>query len=198
MISKMFAAVATLLLLLMAVGQANAQETGEIAFVFISESGAEYTYRLHGPESNFWIGSVHAGSTVVIDGPPGLYGYVLEGPPGVKYTGSIALLADGWADVIFDDFSIVERADNRAPAAESTSTGTLTDKASVVFTSHTGNEYSFTLLGPDSKVWTGSGASAGFNRSRGSAGPLRLQPGRSGRQPVRGALYSGGWRLCRN
>ena len=34
MISKMFAAVATLLLLLMAVGQANAQETGEIAFVF--------------------------------------------------------------------------------------------------------------------------------------------------------------------
>ena len=156
MISKMFTAVAILLLLLMAVGQANARETGEIAFVFISESGAEYTYRLHGPESNFWIGSVHAGSTVVIDGPPGLYGYVLDGPHGVvQYTGSIELLADGWADIIFDDFSIAERADNLAPAAESTSAGTQTDTAKVVFISHAGNEYAFTLLGPDSKVWTG-------------------------------------------
>ena len=126
MISKMFTAVVTLLLLLMVVGQANARETGEIAFVFISESGAEYTYRLHGPESNFWIGSVHAGSTVVIDGPPV-----------VQYTGSIALLAERWADIIFDDFSIAERADNLAPAAESTTTGTQTDTAKVVFTNHT-------------------------------------------------------------
>ncbi len=156
MISKMFAAFATLLLLLMAVGQASAQETGEIAFVFISESGSEYTYRLHGPESNFWIGSVHAGSTVVIKGPPGQYGYVLDGPPGVQYSGSIALLADGWADITFDDFNIAERADNLAPAAESTSTGTQTDTAKVVFISHTGSEYAFTLLGPDSTVWTGA------------------------------------------
>ena len=113
----------------------------EITFVFISETGNEYSYTLLGPESNTWIGSVHANGSEVITGPPGLYGYILDGPDGNQCSGHIALLAGGRAEVIFDDFSVTERVDKLAPSTEpgaTATTGTVSALATFVFTSHTG------------------------------------------------------------
>lgn len=115
MISKMFVAVSTLLLLLLAVGVANAKEPEEITFVFISKTGAEYTYTLLGPESKAWNASVHARSSVVINGPTGLYGYILDGPDGIQHVGHITLIAGGRAEVIFNNFTVTERVGNPVP-----------------------------------------------------------------------------------